>query len=620
MSTNQKEQKQVIHRWGGKRIILGLMTALLLAITAVGVLAANVPAGNESNEPAGRAQQQAQQAWELINIPAAAQTVTLLPAEARGRLANPKLDSSLAELVAAGSPAEINTLADRSGLRLADDRVQVQITIDPSRAKDARQVVTTTGGQITKSSDDGSVLQAWLPPDTLASVAAAEAVLYVRQPAYAIEIEEATVSAALTEGVAAAGAPVWHSAGLTGQGVKVAIIDAGFLDYPDLLGGDLPAAVTAKTFVDFQNDSYVNKVTPHGTACAEIIHDMAPNAQLYLLQVATHIDLGEAVDYAIAQDVDVISTSLGFLNATPGDGTGYFAEEADKTRAAGILWVTAAGNYRETHWGGAFNDTGDGTHAFADGQNVNFFGPGNNQAFLIPGGRTIRVYIRWDDWQAVNQDYDLHLVRWTGSGYSLVASSTNLQGGQFGQRPVEQISYVTAGSASVYGFVVERVNSGRAVNLEIFSASPPNQPNLSLDERVNARSLANLADVGGVLTVAALHVNAPYPQENYSSEGPTNGPGGVQNGGGLKPDIAAYANVSTSTYGPGGFIGTSSAAPHVAGAAALVESAHPSYSPDQVQSFLQSRAADLGTPGPDTLFGYGRLLLNEQNFIPVLLR
>jgi subtilisin family serine protease len=611
MSTDKKARKHTIRRWGGKRIGLVLVAALLLTIGAVNALAT------------GATQPDVLQTWEVVDLPAAAQTATLSPAEARGRLANPKLDSSLAELVAAGSPSEMNMLAERSGLRLAGGRVQVQITIDPSRAKEAGQVVTAAGGQVTKISDDGSVLQAWLPPDALATVAMGEAVFYVRQPAYAIEVEETAVAAALSEGVAAAGAPVWHSTGLTGQGVKVAIIDIGFLGYPGLLGGDLPAAVTAKTFVDFQNDGYVNGVNQHGTACAEIIHDMAPDAQLYLLQIDTHIDLGEAVDYAIAQGVNVISTSFGFFNATPGDGTGYFAEQANKARASGILWVTAAGNFRETHWGGPFEDFGDGSHKFADGQNVNFFGPGNNQAFLIPGGQEIRVYARWDDWQGVNQDYDLHLVRWTGTGYALVASSTNLQGGQLGQRPAEEISYVTSGADTVYGFVVEQVNSGRAVNLEIFS------PNWRVDERVNQRSLANLADVGGVFTVAALHVNEPYPQENYSSEGPTNGPGGVQDGGGLKPDIAAYANVSTSTYGPGGFIGTSAAAPHVAGAAALVLEARPFYGPNQLQSFFQSQAADLGTPGQDTLFGFGRLLLggplppvvlDEHIYVPVTLR
>jgi subtilisin family serine protease len=390
-----------------------------------------------------------------------------------------------------------------------------------------------------------------------------------------------------------------------------------------LLGNDLPANVTAKTFVDFQDDSYVDNLTPHGTACAEIVHDMAPDAQLYLLQVATDIDLGEAVDYAIAQGADVISTSLAWLNVTPGDGTGYFDQQADEARAAGIVWITAAGNYRESHWGGAFNDIGDGTHEFADEQNVNFFGPGNGLAIAIPAGQFIRVYVRWDDWQGINQDYNLHLVRWTGSNYSLVASSTNSQNGQAGQRPAEQITYVTSGSATVYGFVVERVNSGRDVNMEIFS------PNWPVDVRVHERSLGNLADVGGVFTVAALDVNSPYPQEFYSSEGPINGPGGTQNGGGNKPDISAYANVSTSSYGAGGFNGTSSAAPHVAGAAALVLGVRPFYGPNQVQSLLQDRAADLGNPGLDALFGYGRLLLgeplepvvlDEHIYVPVILR
>lgn len=619
MFTDNKEQRHLIWRLGGRSVVLLLTAALLLVVGAASAMAGN------TKTPAGQGQPDGGMAgtdWAVVDVPAEAQRFVLSTDLARDRPANPKLDSSLAELGTTSSPAEINTLADSNGLRLAGGRVQVQITIDPARIKEAQEVVMAAGGQVTKHNDEGNMLQAWLPPNALATVAAAEAVLYIRQPAYALEVEEAAVNA-LTEGVAAAGAQTWHGAGLTGQGVKVAIIDAGFQGYTGLLGNDLPANVTAKTFVDFQNDSYVDNVTPHGTACAEIVHDMAPDAQLYLLQVSTDTDLGEAVDYAIAQGVDVISTSLAWLNVTPGDGTGYFDQQANKARDAGILWVTAAGNYRESHWGGAFNDAGDDTHEFADEQNVNFFGPGNGQAIAIPAGRVIRAYVRWDDWQGINQDYDLHLVRWNGSGYSLVASSTNVQGGQFGQRPAEQISYVTSGSATVYGIVVERVNSSRPVNMEIVA------PNLPFDVRVHERSLGNLADVGGVFTVAALDVNSPYPQESYSSEGPTNGPGGTQDGGGVKPDIAAYANVSTSSYGSGGFNGTSSAAPHVAGAAALVVGAAPFYTPNQAQSLLQDRAADLGNPGLDTLFGYGRLLLgeplspvvlDEHIFVPMVMR
>jgi len=53
--------------------------------------------------------------------------------------------------------------------------------------------------------------------------------------------------------------------------------------------------------------------------------------------------------------------------------------------------------------------------------------------------------------------------------------------------------------------------------------------------------------------------------------------------------------------------GTSMATPHVVGVAALVLSAHPTDTPDQVEAALESTAVDLGTAGRDDAFGYGRV-------------
>jgi hypothetical protein len=53
--------------------------------------------------------------------------------------------------------------------------------------------------------------------------------------------------------------------------------------------------------------------------------------------------------------------------------------------------------------------------------------------------------------------------------------------------------------------------------------------------------------------------------------------------------------------------GTSLAAPHVSGAAALLLSAHPGVTADQLRSALISSAMDLGAAGPDDTYGYGRL-------------
>jgi subtilisin family serine protease len=53
--------------------------------------------------------------------------------------------------------------------------------------------------------------------------------------------------------------------------------------------------------------------------------------------------------------------------------------------------------------------------------------------------------------------------------------------------------------------------------------------------------------------------------------------------------------------------GTSLSAPHASGALALLLSAFPGLSADQQQSALTSSAVDLGPPGPDNLYGAGRI-------------
>jgi subtilisin/minor extracellular protease Epr len=52
------------------------------------------------------------------------------------------------------------------------------------------------------------------------------------------------------------------------------------------------------------------------------------------------------------------------------------------------------------------------------------------------------------------------------------------------------------------------------------------------------------------------------------------------------------------------------ACPHVAGTAALVLAANPSFTNDKVRDRLAQTATDLGTPGRDKLYGYG--LVNAE--------
>lgn len=589
----------------------GLFFTLALTIALVSA----IPAGIQANAYSSR---NADVPFETAMLPPEALVIDGSLLEEPAANQNDKLDSSLSAIAEAAAISRTKGLeeAENQLVQVVDDRVQVQITTTPEGLENAVQAIEQAGGEITSITRKKEYIQAWLPAAELIRLSENQDILYIRKPEEVVLFESQQVGASTTEGLAAMNGVAWHNNGYTGAGVKVAIIDGGFVGYSSLLGSDLPSTVTIKNFVDYESDSQVNGSSEHGTACAEVIHDIAPNASLYLIKIATNLDLEEAVNWLISsQNVDIISTSLGWYNLTPGDGTGFFADLVQEATDSGILWLTAAGNDREAHWGGLYSDpTSNGLHNFNGTEEVNFFGPGNGYAYTIPSGYQIQAFLRWDDWTNVNQNLTLKLVRWDGSSWFVVATGGNSQSGQAGQTPTEYISYVTSGSATQYGIFIIGTHVSRTINIDLFV--PKFVP---MSYLVYDHTLANLADSPAAMTVAALDSTSPYPQESYSSEGPTNGPGGTLTGGAIKPDISAYANVATQSYPGSTFNGTSSATPHVAGAAALVLSAYPSYTPGQIRSFLQGRASDMGSSGKDTLFGYGRLTLGTPPAaIPVI--
>jgi subtilisin family serine protease len=347
------------------------------------------------------------------------------------------------------------------------------------------------------------------------------------------------------------------------------------------LGEELPDSVTTK-FYGSGDDIYGSE---HGTACAEIIYDIAPDAQFFLTQPRTEVELGNAVNWCISQGVNVISYSMGWhITAGPLDGTGVINGIVNNAVNYGIAWVNSAGNYAKAHWGGDFYDPdGDGFHNFSGSVEVNGF---------ETWGESVIIGMIWDDpWGFSNNDYDLYVYRL--DTLTIVALSVDPQDGD--DDPIEYIKFIPIQSVP-YAFVIKKYR-GLPKNIHVNFLTKN-----ALDYQVPATSILIPADNPNVITVGAVAWNTPSVIENFSSQGPTTD-------GRIKPDLVAPDSVSTESYGATPFSGTSASCPHVAGACALVKQAYPSWSPSQIKGFLESNAIDLGTAGKDNIYGSGRVWL-----------
>jgi hypothetical protein len=469
-----------------------------------------------------------------------------------------------------------------------------------TRVRLLKSQIETLGGGIETSHQ--AFIQSRIPLSSLKSLADSPEVRFIRPPVHAhMDV--------ISEGVSRTGADTWHS--LTpfhpSKTVSVAILDYGFQGYQSLLGTELPESVTTRAFradENFEGDSV------HGTACGEIVYDMAPDVEMYLVHPDTLLDFQNAVDWLINKNVDVISHSASWLNINPGDGTGLVCNEVQKAVQNGIVWVNSAGNYGQRHWSGLFNDPdSDGWH--------NFSGEDEIFAFNTLADVAGTILLNWNDWgvwdginySGSDQDFDLYLYFSDGANYYSINQSGNTQNGT--QWPVESISNFSSSTDRLWGMAIKKISATKNVRFDALLLSCQN-----LEYSVPAGSLGSPADSPYAVAVGATDWfnDAFHP---YSSQGPTLD-------GRIKPDICAPSGVSTSSYGsallaekqtslfvhPASFYGTSASCPHTAGAAALLLSKTP-YDAVQVLQILMDRAVDYGPPGKDNKYGYGRLNLRR---------
>ncbi|MBN2416619.1 S8 family serine peptidase [bacterium] len=404
-----------------------------------------------------------------------------------------------------------------------------------------------------------------------------------------------------SQGVSKTGASDFHLDGYTGSGVDIAVIDLGFIGFTAAVSaGELPAAAVT---TDYTGSGFEDR-SRHGTGVAEIVHDMAPDAKLFLYKVDTVDELEQAVTDCINRDIDIINYSVSnwvsFDNRGFFDGTGQVCNIVDNASNNNILWVNAAGNYGQRHCEGTFTDTNNNTwHEFTANNelleiNVSQFDPDADG----DGQPEVDITFCWNSTWPTIIDYDLYLFDNNMNEVTKSADKYN---------PVENIDVEL--NPGTYYLALKRVSTlVPSREFEIYAKSSQ-----TLEHNIPNSSLVIPADANSSISVAAIGYYSweNGPQQSYSSQGPTND-------GRSQPIISGPDDVQNYSYSSG-FSGTSAAAPHIAGALGLLKSKYPNETASQIRTRLINSAENSGLVSYSPyVYGHGRVNLSTPDTPPQL--
>lgn len=386
------------------------------------------------------------------------------------------------------------------------------------------------------------------------------------------------------EGVSFTSANTFHAAGIDGTGVKVAIIDDSFFVTDPEIASNVNSAILFDSS-NFCGGSITCGNLPgnsHGTAVAEIVVDMAPNVDLLLYAIGNSVDFDNAIDDAMSKGASIITASLGFPTAGGDGATGFFrdgtsivAKKVNFAQSAGKLVTIAAGNEAQSHWMGNYVISSQSSATFgfpfSPYQSVLEFQPtaSGKQKACLPITDNGSIYVMsWNSWATTANDYDIYLYDSTVT--NRLAGSADDQAG-FPGPPIEVFQGVGSGSACL---VVASWSSSQNHLIHIDTEGNP----VSTAFRVRAGSIGTPADATGALAVGAIRFSNDV-LEGFSSSGPTDD---ERN----KPEICGPDGMLSHQSGLNPFFGTSSATPHVAGAAALLLDENPSLTNIQLRNKL----------------------------------
>ena len=389
--------------------------------------------------------------------------------------------------------------------------------------------------------------------------------------------------------------------GVNGSGINVGALSDSFNCLggaaADASSGDLPSVTV------IQEISICTGATDEGRAILQIVHDVAPGASLSFASAFNgQASFATNILALAASGAKVIVDDVIYL-AEPMFQDGIVAQAVDSVVAGGVAYFSSAGNqarqsYQSVFRAGDFFADGAfpsafGAPSFLGGiaHNFNLSGGKNHfQSITIPGFTTVRFSLQWDSpffsvsgSPGTENDLDIYVLD-ASVTQVLAGSAFNNVGGD----AIEFLGVRNNGAAPV------------TVNLMIVKHSGPDPGLLkyvyfgfaSINEFDTQSStiFGHANAVGAEAVGAARYSNTPsfsvFPPilESFSSSGGT--PSLFDLAGNRlvtpdprshKPEIVAPDGVDTTFFGSDtdgtgfpNFFGTSAAAPHAAGVAALL--------------------------------------------------
>ena len=509
--------------------------------------------------------------------------------------------------LAAGFPNLRSSIkVDDAGLTLVDIKAEVTDEL-LSRIKEL-------GGQVVNSHPRFKAIRARVPIEKMEPLAAEADVISIR-----LADEYFLNKRDTSEGVVAHRADAVLAHGLDGEGVKVGVLSDNAAALESLqVTGDLPDGVNVLA-------GQAGSGTSEGSAMMEIVYDLAPGAGLYFATAATGQEqFAQNILDLHAAGCGVIVDDVRYFNE-PIFQDGVIAQAVETVVAAGAVYFSSAGNSGNLNdgtsgvWEGNFVAAAERPGAIGSGT-AHRFGPSDNYN-VITVDSPVYFTLQWSDpWGASSNDYDLYLMN--ADRTVILDASLNVQDGD--GVPYEEINSTHTYDEDKTLVIIRKMGAAdRFLHLDTNGGCLEKCTDGQIGGHTAAEAAISVAAVNvATATGGAFIGGVSNPVELFSSDGPRRvfytadgtpiTPGNVLATGGTvrqKPDIAAADGVSCATPGFNMFFGTSAAAPHAAGIAALLLSSGPKTSA-QIKQAMASTAWDIEAAGYDRDSGWG--IVNAQ--------